>query len=115
MSLRGKPSHYSILALTELVELYAIQSKYSDASIIRHELVDISESTVGVRSVQRQCRILERAELYEEQGRWIEAGILENQVVDVLQTVLGPDDETILVAKKSFVERSRNRLNLMKQ
>ena len=115
--LHGRISYCSLLALTELVDLYKTQLRLSAASKIQHDLVAISKSTLGLRSAVTQNRLLELAELHEEPGRWLEAGILRHQAVEVSQATPDSNDERTPFSRKKDIcaQRGRNRTVPIKQ
>lgn len=91
------------LTLGNLVEIYRLQSKYSQATPYLKKLVEISEKNFGPDHSNVAAHLSNLAGNYRAQGMLVEAEPLYKRALDIWRKSLGPDNSLTLFALKNYV------------
>jgi tetratricopeptide (TPR) repeat protein len=93
--------------LSNLAEIYRIQSKYSQATPYFKRLVQINEESFGPDHPNIAAYLNNLAQNYRAQGMLAEAAPLYKRSLDIWEKSLGPDNSLVLFALKNYVSLLR--------
>lgn len=92
------------LTLSNLAEVYRLQSKHSQATPYFKRLVEISEKSFGPDHPNVAAHLNNLAGNYRAQGKLAEAEPLYRRALDIWEKSLGPDNSLVLFALKNYVD-----------
>lgn len=92
------------LTLSNIAELYRVQSKYSQATPYLQRLVNISETNFGLDHPNAAAHLNNLAGNYRAQGKLAEAEPLYKRTLDIWEKTLGPDNSLVLFALRNYVD-----------
>ena len=93
--------------LSNLAEIYRIQSKYSQATLYFRRLLEINEESFGPDHPNVAAHLNNLAGNYRAQGKLVEAEPLYKRSLDIWEKNLGPDNSLVLFALKNYVDLLR--------
>jgi len=89
--------------LSNMAEIYRIQSKYSQATPYFRRLVEISEESLGPDHPNVAAHLNNLARNFRVQGMLVEAEPLYKRSLDIWEKNLEPDNSLVLFALKNYV------------
>jgi tetratricopeptide (TPR) repeat protein len=90
--------------LSNLAEIYRLQSKFSEAAPYFKRLVQISQESFGPDHSNVAAHLNNLAENYRAQAKLAEAAPLYKRSLEIWEKNLGPDNSLVLFALKNYVE-----------